>query len=121
MHRCKAAGKRGYFSKLIFKRGRQFLPPFNYPFMETIPVHYQRLKAKYPDAILLFRNGDNYEAFGDDAKTCSDVTETTLINNPEKAGIEHLASLPFHALDAALRKLVKKGYKVAICEELKET
>jgi DNA mismatch repair protein MutS len=94
------------------------LPPFNFPFMDTIPVPYHSLKKKYPDAILLFRTGDFYQAFGEDAKALSKLTGIPLVDDPENRKTMQWAKLPFHALDAALRTLVKNGYKVAICESL---
>jgi DNA mismatch repair protein MutS len=78
------------------------------------------LKAKYRDAILLFRIGEFYEAFGDDAKVLSKMTDVMLKEGSEDAEIKHSASLPHYSLDIALRKLVKSGYKVGICEALEE-
>lgn len=81
---------------------------------------YQQLKTKYPDAILLFRVGYFYETYNKDAKTVAEVLGTALIENTESDAIKASASLPFYCLDGALQKLVRKGYKVAICEELED-
>lgn len=79
------------------------------------------IKAKYPDAILLFRVGDFYETFGQDAITTSKVLGITLTkrNNDSPTSAE-LAGFPHHALDTYLHKLVKAGYRVAICDQLED-
>lgn len=82
---------------------------------------YQEMKKKHPDAVLLFRCGDFYECFGDDAKTASDVLGITL--TPRANGsdeIIYLAGFPHHALDTYLPKLVRAGHRVVICEQLDE-
>lgn len=82
---------------------------------------YKEMKKKHPDAILLFRVGDFYEIFGEDAITASDVLGITLTRrtNGKKSSIE-LAGFPHHALDSYLPKLVRAGHRVAICEQLEE-
>lgn len=82
---------------------------------------YKEMKKKHPDAILLFRVGDFYEIFGEDAITVSDVLGITLTRraNGKKSSIE-LAGFPHHALDSYLPKLVRAGHRVAICEQLEE-
>jgi DNA mismatch repair protein MutS len=82
---------------------------------------HNAIKAKYPDAILLFRVGDFYETFGPDAITTSKVLGITLTkrNNGSPASSE-LAGFPHHALDTYLHKLVKAGYRVAICDQLED-
>ncbi len=79
------------------------------------------IKAKYPDAVLLFRVGDFYETFGQDAITASRVLGITLTkrNNASPTALE-LAGFPHHALDTYLHKLVKAGYRVAICDQLED-
>ncbi|MFH2004251.1 MAG: DNA mismatch repair protein MutS [Bacteroidota bacterium] len=82
---------------------------------------YQQVKAKYPDTILLFRMGDFYETFDDDAITTAKVLGITLTkrgNGP--AGETPLAGFPYHALDTYLPKLLKAGKRVAICEQLED-
>src|SRR5687768_3115563 len=82
---------------------------------------HKAIKAKYPDAILLFRVGDFYETFGEDAVIASQVLGITLTrrNNGAVASSE-LAGFPHHALDTYLHKLVKAGYRVAICDQLED-
>ncbi len=82
---------------------------------------HNTIKAKYPDAILLFRVGDFYETFGQDAITTASVLGITLTkrNNGNRDASE-LAGFPYHALDTYLHKLVKAGYRVAICDQLED-
>jgi DNA mismatch repair protein MutS len=79
------------------------------------------IKKKYPDAILLFRVGDFYETFGQDAVLASQVLGITLTkrNNGSASSLE-LAGFPHHALDTYLHKLVRAGYRVAICDQLED-
>ena len=79
------------------------------------------IKQKYPDAILLFRVGDFYETFGQDAVTASKVLGITLTKrNNGAASSAELAGFPHHALETYLHKLVKAGYRVAICDQLED-
>ena len=82
---------------------------------------HKAIKQKYPDAILLFRVGDFYETFGEDAIRASAVLGITLTkrNNGAASSLE-LAGFPHHALDSYLHKLVKAGYRVAICDQLED-
>lgn len=82
---------------------------------------HRAIKQKYPDAVLLFRVGDFYETFGQDAIVASTVLGITLTkrNNGDAANQE-LAGFPHHALDTYLHKLVKAGYRVAICDQLED-
>jgi DNA mismatch repair protein MutS len=84
-------------------------------------MQHNAIKAKYPDAILLFRVGDFYETFGADAVTASKVLGITLTkrNHSSPTALE-LAGFPHHALDTYLHKLVKAGYRVAICDQLED-
>lgn len=80
---------------------------------------YYTFKEKYDDAILFFRMGDFYETFGDDAIVTSEVLDITLTSRGRTEGRDiPLAGIPYHALDAYLHKMVKAGYKVAICEQV---
>jgi DNA mismatch repair protein MutS len=83
--------------------------------------HYLKTKEQYPDCILFYRLGDFYEMFFDDAKTVSRELELTLTGKscglPERAP---MCGVPFHAADTYLARLVEKGYKVAICEQLED-
>ncbi|MEO6730165.1 MAG: DNA mismatch repair protein MutS [Ferruginibacter sp.] len=82
---------------------------------------HNAIKARYPDAILLFRVGDFYETFGQDAVTASGVLGITLTKrNNGDANSSQLAGFPYHALDTYLHKLVKAGYRVAICDQLED-
>lgn len=79
------------------------------------------MKARYPDTILLFRLGDFYETFEEDAKTTAGVLGITLTRRGNGAAGEiPLAGFPYHALDAYLPKLLKAGHKVAVCEQLED-
>ncbi|MBQ8564481.1 MAG: DNA mismatch repair protein MutS [Bacteroidaceae bacterium] len=82
---------------------------------------YIEMKAKHPDAILLFRVGDFYETFSDDAITASEILGITLTRraNGVAQSVE-LAGFPHHALDTYLPKLVRAGKRVAICEQLED-
>jgi len=82
-------------------------------------MQHKAIKQKYPDAILLFRVGDFYETFGEDAIKASAVLGITLTkrNSGDAASME-LAGFPHHALDTYLHKLVKAGHRVAICDQL---
>jgi len=82
---------------------------------------YQQVKAKYPDTILLFRMGDFFETFDEDAKITSKVLGIVLTKRGNGAsGETPLAGFPHHALDAYLPKLLRAGYRVAICEQLED-
>lgn len=78
---------------------------------------YESMKAKHPDAILLYRCGDFYEAFGEDAKAVSEVLGITLTRRNAKDITAQMAGFPHHALDSYLPKLVRAGKRVAICDE----
>src|ERR1700733_11101920 len=90
---------------------------------EDTPLMQQHraIKQKYPDALLLFRVGDFYETFGPDAIIASRVLGIALTkrNNGAAASLD-LAGFPHHALDTYLHKLVKAGYRVAICDQLED-
>jgi DNA mismatch repair protein MutS len=82
---------------------------------------HNAIKAKYPDAILLFRVGDFYETFGQDAVTTAGVLGITLTKRHSgDPNAQELAGFPHHALDTYLHKLVKAGYRVAICDQLED-
>ncbi|MGC4104545.1 DNA mismatch repair protein MutS [Ferruginibacter sp.] len=82
---------------------------------------HNAIKAKYPDAILLFRVGDFYETFGQDAVATAAVLGITLTKrNNGNPDASELAGFPHHALDTYLHKLVKAGYRVAICDQLED-
>src|SRR5215204_5682925 len=82
---------------------------------------HNAIKIKYPDAVLLFRVGDFYETFGPDAVIAARVLGITLTKrNNGAASSSDLAGFPYHALDTYLHKLVKAGYRVAICDQLED-
>ena len=82
---------------------------------------YYRIKEKHPDAILLFRVGDFYETFGEDAIRSSEILGITLTRRANGAASwVELAGFPHHALDNYLPKLVRAGQRVAICEQLED-
>ncbi len=84
-----------------------------------IRQQYLRIKKRYPEAIVLFRLGDFYETFDQDAKIMSRELEIVLTSREMGKGNKvPLAGIPYHALDSYLAKLINRGYKVAICEQL---
>ena len=82
---------------------------------------YNQIKAQYPGAVLLFRVGDFYETFDEDARIASKVLGIILTKRSNGAASEmDLAGFPHHSLDTYLPKLVKAGYRVAICDQLED-
>jgi len=82
---------------------------------------YNSIKAKYPDALLLFRVGDFYETFGEDAIATSEILGIVLTRRANgAAAFVELAGFPHHALDTYLPKLVRAGHRVAICDQLED-
>ncbi len=89
----------------------------------TTPVRkqYLSIKKQYPDAILFFRLGDFYETFDEDAKTVAQVLDIVLTSrNVSKGQRVPLAGIPYHAAESYIARLIKAGYKVAICEQVGE-
>ena len=86
-----------------------------------IMMQYQAIKEQYPDCLLFFRLGDFYELFGDDAKVASG--ELSLVLTGRNAGGDQrvpMCGVPYHAADNYIARLMEKGYKVAICEQLED-
>lgn len=81
---------------------------------------YNQIKAKYPDAMLLFRVGDFYETFGEDAVRCSRILDIVLTKRANGSDNSALAGFPHHSLNTYLPKLVKAGLRVAICDQLED-
>jgi DNA mismatch repair protein MutS len=81
---------------------------------------YFKVKSKHPDAILLFRVGDFYETFGEDAVTASKVLGIVLTSRNNGGSDIELAGFPHHSMDLYLPRLVRAGYRVAICEQLEK-
>jgi len=94
----------------------------NQKYVETpLMKQYYSVKSKHPDAILLFRVGDFYETFGEDAIKASEILGITLTRRANgSASFVELAGFPYHALDTYLPRLVRAGQRVAICEQLED-
>ena len=86
--------------------------------MSKLMEQYKTIKAKYPDAVLLFRVGDFYETFNEDAEIVALHMDVALLKTDDNPEIKSHASLSHFWLDKALHMLVKAGHRVAICEEL---
>ena len=84
----------------------------------TLVSQYEELKRKHPDALLLFRCGDFYECYDEDAKKAADVLGITLTVRNSTG--RKMAGFPYHALDTYLPKLIRAGHRVAICDQLEE-
>jgi DNA mismatch repair protein MutS len=107
------AARRPIFARTVMKEVKKAETP--------LMQQHKAIKAKYPDAILLFRVGDFYETFGSDAVIAAGVLGITLTKrNNGSASENELAGFPYHALDTYLHKLVKAGYRVAICDQLED-
>ena len=91
-------------------------------YVETpLMKQYYNIKTKHPDAILLFRVGDFYETFGEDAIRTSEILGITLTRRANgSASFVELAGFPYHVLDTYLPRLVRAGQRVAICEQLED-
>jgi DNA mismatch repair protein MutS len=96
--------------------------PEKQPYADTpLMRQYNQIKRKHPDAILLFRVGDFYETFGEDAIRASEILGITLTRRANgAASFVELAGFPHHAIDTYLPKLVRAGQRVAICEQLED-
>ena len=130
MHRCREnrclrhAPPAAEASKLIrlFYHGFLIFAPMAKSSTDTpLMQQHRAIKQRYPDAILLFRVGDFYETFGEDAIVASKILGITLTkrNNGAAASAE-LAGFPHHALDSYLHRLVKAGHRVAVCDQLED-
>ena len=89
--------------------------------MTPMMKQYFELKEKHPDAVMLFRCGDFYETYSEDAITAANILVITLTkraNGQAKHG--EMAGFPFHALDTYLPKLIRAGKRVAICDQLED-
>src|SRR5712664_4119816 len=89
----------------------------------TTPLmqQYHAIKARYPHALLLFRLGDFYELFYEDAITAARELQITLTSrNREKGQAIPMCGVPYHAAEGYLSRLIQKGYRVAICEQMEE-
>lgn len=84
---------------------------------EAMKKQFRELKAKHPDALLLFRFGDFYETYEGDAETASGVLGIILTKSIDGTS---LAGFPSHALDTYLPRLIRAGHRLAICEQLED-
>ena len=87
---------------------------------KTLLKQYEEMKMKHPDAILLFRVGDFYEIFKDDAVAASDILGIHLTHRSGEREAIEICGFPHHALMTYLPRLVRAGYRVAICEQLEK-
>ena len=100
------------YTKLLAKKAKKETP---------LMKQYNAIKAKYPDALLLFRVGDFYETFGGDAIKASKILDIILTKRGAGSESEtELAGFPHHSLNTYLPKLVRAGERVAICDQLED-
>ncbi|MHB1457916.1 MAG: MutS N-terminal domain-containing protein, partial [Armatimonadota bacterium] len=82
---------------------------------------YNTIKKEHPDVILMFRLGDFYEMFGDDAKVASQELEITLTSRDAGAtGRMPMCGVPYHAVERYIARLISKGFRVAICDQVED-
>ena len=116
-----AEKEKGTFNRLVDLYGSQQTGKIVKMSQETMESKaaqtYNDMKQKHPDCLLLFRNGDFYQLYNQDAQTGSDKLGITLTKPKNLRGIDFLASFPHHALDAYLPKLVRAGLRVAILDQ----
>ena len=95
--------------------------PFNNPQLSPMMRQYLEVKQQHMDKLLMYRLGDFYEMFFDDAVTASRELELTLTGRecglPDRAP---MCGVPYHAVDSYISRLVEKGYKVVICEQMED-
>ena len=97
--------------------------PLNDNDLQHTPMmaQYLRIKSQYPEILLLYRMGDFYELFYEDARRAAALLDITLTARGQSAGAPiPMAGVPVHALDSYLARLVRKGESVAICEQLSD-
>src|SRR5438552_7600753 len=91
------------------------MPEVSTPLMRQ----YAAIKREHPQALLFFRLGDFYELFFDDAVVASRELEITLTSRNKEKGLSvPMCGVPYHAADSYIAKLIRKGYKVAICDQV---
>ena len=89
----------------------------------TTPMltHYLEVKAAHPDCLLFYRMGDFYELFFEDAKTAATALDITLTKRGKQAGEDvPMCGVPFHAAESYLARLIRKGFRVAVCEQTED-
>jgi DNA mismatch repair protein MutS len=84
------------------------------PLRTPLMQQYDDIKEQHPDAILFFRLGDFYEMFGDDAKIASPILEVALTHRQQVP----MCGVPYHAANQYIAKLIKRGFRVAVCEQI---
>ncbi|MEP7169894.1 MAG: DNA mismatch repair protein MutS, partial [Bacteroidota bacterium] len=100
---------------------RSFIKSATSPTETPLMKQYNAIKGKYPDALLLFRVGDFYETFNEDAVKTSKILGIVLTKRSNGAASQmDLAGFPYHSLDTYLPKLVRAGQRVAICDQLED-
>ena len=109
------------FTSNTTKRKGNIVAKDNEVVLTPMMKQYFELKAKHPDAIMLFRCGDFYETYSEDAVTAADILGITLTRraNGQSKTVE-MAGFPYHALDTYLPKLIRAGRRVAICDQLED-
>ena len=105
---------------MTMKTSKSTIPSANDPKLSPAMRQYVEQKAQAPDAILLFRMGDFYEMFYDDAETAARVLGLALTSRSKSENPVPLAGIPYHALEGYLARLVQAGYKVAISEQTED-
>ncbi len=89
--------------------------------MTPLMRQYTHIKSNYEDAILFFRMGDFYEMFNEDAKTASKALQIALTKRGKSEGMDiPLCGIPYHAVDTYIAKLIRQGFKVAVCEQVED-
>ena len=88
--------------------------------VSTMMRQYDEAKAACGDALLLFRMGDFYELFHEDAKICARVLGLTLTSRDKSSNPIPMAGFPHHQLEGYLAKLIKQGYRVAVCDQVED-
>ena len=101
---------------------RRDAAPTTYLTPTDMMQQYRRIKIQYQDAILLFRFGDFYEMFGEDAERVARELQLVLTSRPQGKGMERvpMCGIPFYRVDGYIARLIARGHKVAICEQLEE-
>src|ERR1700730_5914999 len=92
----------------------------NAPSLTPMMQQYRELKARDPDALLLFRMGDFYEMFGEDAELAAPLLGLTLTSRDKGADAVPMAGFPHPALDSYLAKIVQAGMRAAVCEQVED-
>ena len=88
--------------------------------LSPMMVQYNSIKDRHKDALLFFRMGDFYELFNEDAKVASKVLGITLTARSKGENAVPMAGVPHHAADSYISRLIKEGFKVAICEQIQD-